>query len=99
MGLVFVGACSEPAPNPCELLSVELPALDAPDGAARWRAIADALSGEPAVSAAALAVVAAQVAALGAEASLEDRAAVALRPAVADHLAVVAAHRDRSCAG
>lgn len=99
VGLVLLTGCADDAPDPCSLLGADLPPLDASDSATRWREIADALPEPEAASADALAVVADQVVALGSDATLSDRAAVALRPAVAEHLTVVGAFRDRRCAG
>lgn len=87
-GLFFV-ACTDDGASPCELIAGELPPLDQPESEARWRAIADSLDGDEAAAAAALAVVSRQVGALGPDASFEERAAVALRPAVAEHLATI----------
>lgn len=89
--------CADDAVDPCAALAEPLPALDGEDDGARWRAIADTLAGDAADSARALAVVAEQVAALGPDATLEDQAAMALRPAVAEHLAVVTAYRSAMC--
>lgn len=92
----LAAGCADDGPDPCALLDPGLPPLHEPDSAARWQSIAAALDGEAADAAAALAVVASQVATLGADATLADRAAVALRPAVAEHLAtVMAVHAER----
>lgn len=97
--LVALGACADDGASPCELIGDELPSLDQPDSESRWQAIAASLDGEDADAAAALAVVARQVGALGPDASFEERAAVALRPAVADHLATIERARVARCDG
>ncbi len=89
--------CADDAADPCAALAEPLPAFGAADGGARWRAIAETLVGDPAESAQALAIVAEQVAALGPEATLEDQAAVALRPVVAEHLETVTAYHSAVC--
>lgn len=95
--LLTVACAAGDADALCGATDAGVPPLDAPDSAERWDEIASSADGDVAEAASALAVVARQVAALGPEASVSDRAALALRPAVAEHLAAVHAEVDGRC--